>query len=211
VLKPFNASDFRIFSTPNQSASNTAKKLVAFKNLSDGWNYGRGRPIRNNVYKIATSLLLHINELAISKTDAFPGSDGDVCITAYQFTHYLEVTVEVDLTISVSHEVDDDEISSKEGLSLFEAKKELREAVGKIWASSDLFTQPTTIRLGTDLITWHLRTPQTGPALPSSAWSVSIGPEKKFVTMFAHSTPEYLESPRFFGDSMNQIYRTDTV
>lgn len=203
MLRIFDTSDFRIFDTSNQSASHAARKLAAFKNLPDGWNYGRGRPIRNDVYEYATILLSYIRDLAISKTDAFPGSDGDVCITAYRFAHYLEISIEVDLTISVSHEVDDIEIFSKEGLSLIEAKKELREAVGKIWDLSDLFTQPITMPLKTDLITWHLRNHQTGPALPSSAWSVLMVPDETFVTTSGSSTPKYQESLRFFGDSIN--------
>lgn len=210
MLKLFDTSDFRIFGTASQSESNAARKLAAFKNLPNGWNYGRGRPIRNDVYEIATKLLAYINDLAISKTDAFPGSDGDVCITAYRFAHYLEVTVEVDLTISVSYEVNDMEISSKEGMLLDEAKKELRGAAGKIWALSDLSTQPTTMQLKTNSITWHLRNPQMEPALPLSAWSVLKAPGGTSVTMSGHSTPEYRESPRFFGNSMNQIYQVDT-
>ena len=57
MLKIFDTSDFRIFSTSNQPASNAVRKLAAFKNLPDGWNYGRDRPIRNDVYEFATILL----------------------------------------------------------------------------------------------------------------------------------------------------------
>ena len=190
------------------SLSNTAKKLAAFKNLPHGWNYGRGCPIREDVYDHAESLLLYINELGISNTDAFPGSDGDVCITAYRLDHYLEVTVEVDSSISVSHEIGDNEDSFVENLSLADAKKALREAVGKIWGLSDLFTHPTMIEPRTDSTTWHLRNLLTAPALLSSAPNVLETLEEAFVPTSENSTQEYLGRLLFFGDSRSQIYRT---
>lgn len=210
MLKIFDESEFRIFGSIDHYPSNAARKLAEFKNLPEGWNYGCGVPIRNDVFERATILQEHIEELLISKTDAFPGSDGDVCITAYHFSHYLEVTVEVDLTVSVSYEVDDIEISSKEELSLVEAKKELRRAVEKIWASSDLFTRAITMQPETDSITWRLRNPQMEPAPPLSVWSVLTALEGPFVTMSGDITPEYRGSPLSIGNSMKLFYRTDT-
>lgn len=210
MLKPLDASDFQIFPIPDHVVSNTARKLAAFKNLSHGWNYGRGCPIRDDVYDHAKGLLLYINELGLSNTDVFPGSDGDVCITAYRFDHYLEVTVEVDSSISVSHEIGDNEDSFVENLSLADAKKALQRAVGKIWGLSDLFTHPTMIGLRTDSITWHLRNPLTAPGLLSSAPNVLGTLEEAFVPTSENSTQKYLENILFFGDSRNQIYRMAT-
>ncbi len=210
MFKLLDVSNIQFFPAPERDVSNTARKLAAFKNLPQGWNYGRGRPIRDDVYVHAESLLSYINELGISNTDAFPGSDGDVCITAYRFDHYLEVTVEVDLSISVSHEIEDNEDSFVENLSLAEAKKALREAIEKIWGLSDLFTHGTMIEPRTDSIIWRLRNPLTAPGLLSLAPNVLKTAEEVFVTTSENSTQKYLEGLLFFGDLRNQIYQTAT-
>lgn len=114
----------------------TEKKLMEFKTLPYGWNYGQGEPIKESVYEIAVKLIRYINELGITNTDVFPGNDGDVCITGYHFDHYLEVNIEIDLNMSVCreilnmsvcHEIKDEEVLSKESLSLEEAKKILQK------------------------------------------------------------------------------------
>lgn len=208
MIKLFDTSDFQIFPIPQYVVSSTARKLAAFKNLSHGWNYGSGCPIRDNVYDCAKGLLLYINELGLSNTDAFPGSDGDVCITAYRFDHYLEVTVEVDSSISVSYEIGDNEEFFMENLSRAAAKKALLRAVGKIWGLSDLSIHPTMIEPGTDSIIWLLRNPLTAPGRLSSAPNVLRIPEEAFAPTSDNSTQRYQESLQFFGSSRNQIYRT---
>ena len=150
-----NTSDFELFSLVSPPVTtDTEAKLAKFKRLPQGWNFGRGVSIKDDVFDIAVDLLRYINQLGISKTDAFPGTDGDVCLGAYRFSHYIEASIEVDLTITVSYEMGADEVFSKEGLSVREAKKELREAVKLIWGSSALFTRATMIELDTDLTTW---------------------------------------------------------
>ena len=210
MFKAFDTSDFHILYVPQPAMSKTEKKLAGFRNLPRGWNYGRGRSIRKDVYEMAVALLRYINELGLSKTDVFPGVDGDVCITAYRFGHYLEVSVEVDLTLSVSHEFDNQEVFSKESLSRSEAKSALREAVKTIWGSSDLSTQDIMIGEKTDLTKWLLKSPLTEPALPSLASGVLAIPEEAYVNTFERFTQTYPEEHQFSGGLMNQFYRVIT-
>ena len=211
MFKVFDTSDFHLFGVPQHSVSKTEKKLAGFKNLSKGWNYGCGRPIRDNVYRDAEILLRYINELGISKTDAFPGIDGDVCITAYRLVHYLEVTIEIDSTISVSHEINDNEVLSKEGLSLLEARRVLQGVAEEIWGSSDSSIHVTMIESSTGLTTWLLRTPRIAQGFLSSAVSVLIIPEEEFASTFENSIQEYLGSHRYSGNLTRQFYRADTA
>lgn len=210
MLKGFNTSDFQILVVPQPVMSKTEIKLAGFKKLPKGWNYGHGRSIRKEVYEEAVFLLRYINELGLSKTDVFPGTDGDVCITAYRFGHYLEVSVEVDLTLSVSHEFDNEEVFSRESLSRSEAKSALRGAAETIWGSSGLSTQHTMIKRGTDLITWHLKSHLTEPALPSLASGVLMIPEEAYVITFEGFIQTYPENHQFSGSSMNQFYHVVT-
>lgn len=210
MVKPFNDSGFEIFAFgPSSLRSKTERKLLSFKNLPDGWNYGCGRAIEDDVYKCATILLQYVNQLGISKTDVFPGTDGDVCLTAYRFSHYIEMVVEVDLTIAISHEVGEDEVLSKGGLTLAEAKTELMGVIKGIWGSSDLSTQPITIKSRTDLITWHSESLQTEVERLLSAENVLIIPMQVFANMFESSTQEYLGNLRFFGNLTSRFYQAD--
>lgn len=207
----YNISVFRAFGVEAfPRKSKTERKLGRFKRLPKGWNYGCGLSIRKDVHDCAVDLLSLINQLGLSKTDAFPGSDGDVCITAYRFSHYVEVTIEVNMTISISHEIDDKEVLFKEGLTPRQARTELLGVTEAIWGLSDLSTQPTMIGSKTNLTTWHLKNPLTvaGPLL--SVAGVSTLPEEVFATTFARFIPTYQENLRFSGSSENQFYQTAT-
>jgi len=110
----------------------TTQKLLAFMDLEEGWHFGEGKKIaRPSVY-----MGLQIHHMAIAngfqETDAFPGVDGEVCVTVYCGSDYYEITVETDGTITFIHEVGG-KLKLKdyrEGLSICE----ITEVIGRLIA-----------------------------------------------------------------------------
>lgn len=207
-----NSADFSVYLPFGRAAeTDTDVKLLKFRRLPVGWNYGQGVPIRDNVYATSIDLLHYINVLGLSKTDAFPGTDGDVCLTAYRYSHYLEVVVEVDLSISVSYELEDNEVFSREGLSIVEAKKAVREGIDSIWGSSDLSTLATMIEPRTVSTTWPSKNQQMGVAPQLSAENVLIILAPALASTLERFTQAFPENLRSFGHSKSAIYQTDTA
>lgn len=94
------------------------KKFLDIKNLKKGWFYGKGEPISKEFIDNA----IKIDKLSfyngLFKTDIFPGSDGEICVSIYYCNHYLEIILESDNTVTYSHEFEDKELEYKEEMSL---------------------------------------------------------------------------------------------
>src|SRR5580704_1477234 len=86
--------------------SRTKDKIRSFRNLPQGWNYGRGGPAAEQTVQIAQDYLWMFMTLGFVETDAFPGVDGEIMVTAYLGRHCVEVTVEPDRSFAVGHQID---------------------------------------------------------------------------------------------------------
>jgi hypothetical protein len=84
----------------------TAAKISSFAHLPRGWHYGKGVPAHPDTVRIATEYLLTLTALLFEETDAFPGADGEILVSAYRGKHCVEVTVETDRSFAVSHQLD---------------------------------------------------------------------------------------------------------
>lgn len=109
----------------------TVKKIRSFKQLTQGWSYGEGKPFKDSILNDAISVIREAFNLGFNITDAFPGLDGEVMCTIYHEDHYLEFTLEPDGNVTFVREKSDDEICYLEGLSLQDAKEKIREFGGK--------------------------------------------------------------------------------
>src|SRR6266568_6227153 len=103
----------------------TADKIRDFLRLTDGWHYGRGDAPAPDI--VSESLRIHSMMVAAGfrDTDAFPGIDGEVLLTAYQDSHYIEIMVEIDARVTFTHELNDVVASRKANLTEDECRKEL--------------------------------------------------------------------------------------
>lgn len=81
----------------------TLDKIRTFANLPLGWHYGRGNPPPATVIKDALRQLLNLLMLGYVETDAFPGVDGEIMVTAYRGGHCIQTTVETDGSFAVAH------------------------------------------------------------------------------------------------------------
>jgi len=147
----------------------TAQKIATFSSLPLGWHYGAGTAISDDNIAAAQSLLDVLLLNGLTRTDAFPGSDGEILLTAYFGTHYIALTVATPDDIAFNHDHADDEISAREGLNLREAKKSIEDAARGIWSLSDLSTHVHLTTPGGNLMTSHSKTLPGAAGCPYSS------------------------------------------
>lgn len=149
--------------TPNK----TEKKLDSFRDLPVGWDYGRGGPISTQVIIQTKSLLNYMILLGLTVTEAFPGSSGEVMLAAYVDDHCIEIVLDENNQVSLTHEENDAELSSQSDMSARQARSALKKIAEEIWNTSDSFTPENTIVGRSDLQGWLLTTaPGTGAVYP---------------------------------------------
>ena len=117
--------EFTIFSKTINDDHVVEVKIRSFSDLADGWHFGEGGSIPEEVIGVALALSRYARELKFSEIDAFPGVNGEILLTIYHRNNVLELTIEPDLSINAVMEVDDMEVSDKEGLSVVEAKEQI--------------------------------------------------------------------------------------
>lgn len=135
----------------------TIAKIQSFAKLPSGWHYGQGGSPSRQAISDAVVWSNILTGLGFSRTDAFPGASGEILITAYHGAHQIDIIVEADLTISLTHEYNDEERSAGvHHVSVQEAIQVLGKIVGEIWSTSDFYTPGTSTQTRINL-----------PALPS--------------------------------------------
>ena len=107
----------------------TEDKILGFRSLPSGWYFGEGVPPSEDTVRKAMELNRDMGRNGFNRTDAFPGSDGEICVTAYYGSIYLEFTLEFDGLITYALEQGDAEIEYKENLSFNDA----RSLIWSIW------------------------------------------------------------------------------
>jgi hypothetical protein len=142
------ASTFYVHIAGPTSSAATAKKIREFSALPRGWYYGMGTGPSPRTIHIALAYLSALMVYGFSETDAFPGGDGEIMITAYSNSHCIEVTVDVDTTFTVSHQDGKESRFYEPGLSGIQACAELARIVEIIrqeeCATSESFISSTT-------------------------------------------------------------------
>jgi hypothetical protein len=133
--------------------SDTPEKIISFGELPAGWHYGNGGPIDDAVIDIALDLYWHLALNHFTHTDAFPGADGEIQLTAYHTAsdgtrYYIGIIIEPTGQLSLVYE-----INGRDGREPIDAadidaiKTAVREIAGDIagrrWSTSDIFTQKT--------------------------------------------------------------------
>jgi hypothetical protein len=112
------------FFGPHKS-NKTANEIMDFTRLPKGWHYGRGGPISKRVCTWA----LQLNGEALARgyrtTEAFPGVDGEVMVSAYIRNHTLDFTIYPDGHITYRREVDDEDVEYSDNLTLEAAKAKI--------------------------------------------------------------------------------------
>ena len=124
---------------PTTTRKSAREKILDFRHYSKGWDYGEGKPFSPETIRRA----LLINRMIIAKctpeTDAFPGPDGDIMVTAYCDPWYWEFLIDASGMVLYIAEKDDVVTDEREGLSHDEAlhlARRLTKQTWKFYASS---------------------------------------------------------------------------
>ena len=108
-------------------------KILDFSRYSKGWDYGEGKPFSTETLRRA----LLLNRIIIAKctpeTDAFPGPDGDIMVTAYWDQWYWEFLINAGGTVTYIAEKNDIVTDERDGLSFNEALAIARRLTKQTW------------------------------------------------------------------------------
>jgi hypothetical protein len=159
MTSSYTFAAYRGDSKPN--CGTTELKIMSFAELPQGWHYGDGSAIQATVIRRALRVCADMIISRFSKTDAFPRVAGDVRVTAYAGSHYLQVDVHTNGSYSVAHEVAGDEKLRLDEVQYSDVFKVIRQIAGTIWSSSDSSIQVTTTLILTGSKAGPLISPQT--------------------------------------------------
>jgi len=68
----------------------TEARIMKFRDLKEGWNYGEGMPFSDSAIEEAAQVHRQITFSGFAQTDAFPGPNGEIQITVYDQCDYFE-------------------------------------------------------------------------------------------------------------------------
>jgi hypothetical protein len=86
--------------------SPTLAKIGSFASLPVGWDYGQGVPASVTTVSLARDLYYELTQLGFTRTEAFPGTDGAIQLTAYEGDlQHIIVIVRPSGEISLTHKI----------------------------------------------------------------------------------------------------------
>lgn len=128
----------------NTRIQQTAEKIASFEELPEGWHYGNGSKPSHEAIRKAVEINAELAASGFSKTNAFPGIEGEIQTTAYHGSLYLEFTIGSDGKITYAFEYNNDEIKYQSGLELYESIEIIRSFRGILpWVFSVSFIKST--------------------------------------------------------------------
>jgi len=204
-----NKADFTVMVAAPQTLGH--RKLNSFAKLKKGWNYGEGKEfssVRINKAKQIDNILV---QLLASPTDAFPGSDGQIMVTAYKGPYYLEYTLHDDNNFSMRTLKGSTVVSNVSYVNQGTALSNLAKTAEHIWGTFGSSTPNfTMITVGTSSIDSPLMVCQTA-GLPSSGVTASTQQANPGVSTSASITPvTHLSSPLSSGTFIAPSFPQDT-
>lgn len=173
----------------------TAKKIVSFARLPKGWHYGKGSPSSEHAMAAALTVLGQLALMGFHDTDAFPGIDGAVQVTAYDRHDFYEYNVSLDGTITVVHDRGDTNISYDARLSLTETLQKIEYLAFEKCEQPDLSTPSTLTASGEDFQVKPSIIPQTDQVYPLSTANASTTMETRFVLTYPSFTLDRWVTP----------------
>ena len=177
----------------------TLSKIKSFAKLPVGWHYGQGVPPSDITIARATILVIDAFLIGTIETNAFSGVDGEIQVTMYHDTSYLEFTIAPDGMVTTVHEEGGIEKDYEENVPFDQSLAKLKDYSNRIWASSGLSTTPTSTTERENLKALPLGTPVTEAASPSLRKTAPLRPVPPYAGKSTGSILTSLASLQFFG------------
>lgn len=148
--------------------SATERKIASFADLQDGWHYGAGGPMARETVDAAIRIVRKYNSLGFSRTDAFPGRDREILVTAYVGEHYIGVVAEPNGRYSINHERAGAEEFYVESGEIRDVLAWLNKIASHIWPTSVSRTRESLITTSGGSVILSSRNPRAAVCQSSS-------------------------------------------
>lgn len=184
----------------------TRDKIRRFGSLQEGWHYGEGTNFPTVVLELALGLEAFARDQGFMKTDAFPGTAGEVRITLYEGHTYLEFTIETDSSVTYVREKDSAELEYREHMSIEDAKTAITTYWNEKCDLSESSIPIISIRASRDRRASNLNPPLE---MVEYQWlsSSASGDEGKYsVTTSESSIAPTLSASLHFGNSIHPSF-----
>jgi hypothetical protein len=175
----------------------TEQKIASFEALPSGWHYGEGFAPSSNIIANARDWHRKLMEAGFTTTDAFPGVGGEIMIAGYHGNHVVEIVLEIDNSISLYHELDDETVRSLPNRNSRHVSEELKKISGELWSTFDFSTNETLILGKTASTGWHLGT--TEVAAPSFNMIASCKVGQLYAPIYGNTTRQWRVNRRSSG------------
>lgn len=185
----------------------TDDKILGFRSLRNGWYFGEGVPPSEETVHRAIRLNHDMRQNGFNETDAFPGADGEICVTAYYGLIYLEFTLESDGLITYALEYGNTQIEFKENISFNDARSLIWSFWGEIWRSFGLSNASNMIKkdiASTISLSSYLMTEVEYPYLTETAPYKQV---QVSAPMFKDFTAKYQDIRSYFGSLTQDHYQ----
>jgi hypothetical protein len=139
----------------------TLRKIKRFAHLLPGWHFGEGVPPSHGMVLSATLLNLDLQLAGFDKTNAFPGVDGQIMVTAYHDDFYFEFSLELDGLVNFVMEVGDREEFARDGLSIGQVRSLITELATNVCSISESSTITISTPKNVMSKAWHSGIPPT--------------------------------------------------
>lgn len=119
----------------------TESKIRSFSSYQNGWHYHEG--IAFSKASVDDALILHrqIFFKGFTRTNAFPGPNGEIQITMYHKNHYFAFEREASGLWNITHEVDGEEVESLQQKNFDEVVSYVNALDSKICDIFDVFSK----------------------------------------------------------------------
>jgi hypothetical protein len=185
----------------------TRDKIADFAKLPYGWHYGTGTRPSDATIALAIDFHDFFLGLGFIATDAFPGGDGEIVVTAYEGEHCLEVIAEADGSVSIIHEIGEQPGQPRYRLSTLEARHLLMEIASQIWNTSD-YSMPSFLTKGGGASQVSHSGIRAATAASLSFRAIVYENEARlYANTYAHSMHRWLETLSYSGNSRMPLYR----
>jgi len=125
------------------------RKLSDFAKLEHGWHRGEGEPVSPLIMDAIRKIYRRNLSLGLTNMDAFPGLSGEIMLTIYAKSLYIEVTAEPDgneikLSLRAEYDGEREEVWPDQR-SVAEVQAQIKRVARPSWTTSASYPSNTTI------------------------------------------------------------------